>query len=698
MHLRVPACLVAAVLLVATVAAATASEAGKDIFEPNAAEPNVAEPNVAEPNVAEPNVAKVNAADVTASVHAETLKPLAADGSSRPPASFAALWASFDPQAEPLETETLAEWDEDGIRVWVVRFTVGTFKGQPARVAAVYAAPPHATADRPVPGLVQIHGGGQYADAAACLANARRGYATVSVAWAGRISASRYRVSPAEVQLFWGGQTDDPRYRVTTDWGRLDGYHAPSRNPGNAFPSIRPAAWTLDAVESPRNSGWFLAGMAARRALTFLESQPEVDGERLGVYGHSMGGKLTVMTAADPRVKAAVPSCGGISDRDNDSPLFRATLADDAALPHVTCPTMFLSPSNDFHGRLGDLPEAVEELASDDCRVSCSPHHNHQDAPEYEINTLLWFDQHLRPRGGQPFAMPPTPTLALRLDGDGGVPHAFVRTTGSRQPVAVDVYFTQQLRADETAADREQVTRRFWQHASTTEAVPTETEATKIEATETEATEWTATLPLATTDQPLTAFANLTYPLETPRSAVGYYYRPFETDRFVLSSLPQTATAADLQTAGCLATQEATRLIEDFADGWERAWFSYRPERWPRTTHKLGAIPWRAPKGATLGVTLRSERPNTLVVRLDDAAAEVPLAGRRSETVVLRPGDFRDVAGQPLATFEGVRSLTLSDAETLRPARRSDGQPLRFGRRWSGPPPQFKQLEWRMPE
>lgn len=45
--------------------------------------------------------------------------------------------------------------------------------------------------------------------------------------------------------------------------------------------------------------------LGARRALTFLEQQPEVNAEKLGVYGHFMGGKLTVMTAAaDDRVKA----------------------------------------------------------------------------------------------------------------------------------------------------------------------------------------------------------------------------------------------------------------------------------------------------------------------------------------------------------------------------------------------------------
>jgi hypothetical protein len=91
------------------------------------------------------------------------------------------------------------------------------------------------------------------------------------------------------VRLFWDSKTDDPAYKLTTDWGAVDGYHAPGRNPGSVFPSAKPAAWTLDAVESPRNSGWFLCALAARRALTFLEQQPDIDPNRLGVYGHSTG-------------------------------------------------------------------------------------------------------------------------------------------------------------------------------------------------------------------------------------------------------------------------------------------------------------------------------------------------------------------------------------------------------------------------
>ena len=34
--------------------------------------------------------------------------------------------------------------------------------------------------------------------------------------------------------------------------------------------------------------------------------------EKLGVYGHSMGGTITGQVAGlDPRIKASVPSCGG---------------------------------------------------------------------------------------------------------------------------------------------------------------------------------------------------------------------------------------------------------------------------------------------------------------------------------------------------------------------------------------------------
>jgi dienelactone hydrolase len=47
------------------------------------------------------------------------------------------------------------------------------------------------------------------------------------------------------------------------------------------------------------------------RSVDFLKSLPEVDGNRIGVIGHSLGGHNALFLAAfDPRIKAAVSSCG----------------------------------------------------------------------------------------------------------------------------------------------------------------------------------------------------------------------------------------------------------------------------------------------------------------------------------------------------------------------------------------------------
>lgn len=48
-----------------------------------------------------------------------------------------------------------------------------------------------------------------------------------------------------------------------------------------------------------------------QRGLDYLQSRPEVDPERLGCIGHSLGGQQTLFLAAlDERVRAAISSCG----------------------------------------------------------------------------------------------------------------------------------------------------------------------------------------------------------------------------------------------------------------------------------------------------------------------------------------------------------------------------------------------------
>ena len=601
----------------------------------------------------------------------ETLPPLE-DGKA--PQNFAELWAGYDPRLEPLEVELLKEWEEDGVVLRVLRYRIGVFKGQKAMMAAVYGFPKGGTK---LPGLVQIHGGGQYADYKAPLTNAKRGYATISIAWAGRISAPDYAVNPDIVKLFWDGKTTDPKYKVTTDWGPLDAYHAPCRNEKNGFAQIAPAAWTLDTVESPRNNPWFLCTLGARRALTFLEQQPEVDPGKLGVYGHSMGGKLAVMTAgADLRVKAAAPSCGGVSYRDADNLLYRATIDDDPYLKRIACPIIFLSPANDFHGRIDGLQKALGEIPASEWRVTCSPHHNHQDTEPYQVATLLWFDQHLKGA----FTFPRTPQAVLELKTAGGVPTFAVTPDASRQILGVDIYFTQQ---GPKAGEKEEMTNtvnRFWHHAAAKAASGA----------------WTAELPLLDTTRPLWVYANVLYPLETPVTGAGYYYGVYTAKSFNLSSKMLIATPERLKAAGVKATDMAFLMIEAFAEGWQKEWFTYDlTDNWARKTHKLYDPKWPPPPFAKLALEVRVEKPNKLVVGLDDFAAEVSLAGGADwQSVVLFPTDFHKAGGSSILDWKGIRELRLGAKETLRANDGGKDKKLDLGADWQGAKPEFRNLRW----
>ena len=599
----------------------------------------------------------------------ETLPPL---GEGKAPQSHEEMWIGFDPRAEPLEVEVLKEWEEEGVVLKVLRYRIGIFKGKKAMMAAVYGYPKGA---KILPGLVQIHGGGQYADYRAPLTNAKRGYASISISWAGRISAPGYAVRPDEVKLFWDGKTDDPKYKLTTDWGAVDAYHAPSRNGKDAFPSIPVADWTLDPVESPRNNSWFLAALGARRGLTFLERQPEVDGSKLGVYGHSMGGKLTVLTAgSDKRVKAAAPSCGGISDRYSKFPLHLKTVSDPPSLKKITCPIIFLSPANDFHGRIEDLETSVRETKAKDWRVTCSPHGNHQDTPPYEVATQVWFDQHLKGI----FQMPKTPELNLLLK-KGKPPVVTVRVDQSKPVEFVDVFYTQHGQVDGGKNDMTNTKNRFWHHA----AIPVGKGKSAVH------------IHLPSVDKPLWVYANVRYKLEKPISGAGYYYGSYTANSFNLSSLMKTVTVAELKKAGTVSTLKPTSLIEDFKGDWKKEWFTYKVEKWGIKTHKPYSPVWAPSKNGSLCFEVRAQMANNMTVGMDGHATEVPLPGKNEwKSVTLAANDFKDAEGKPLANWKEVKELRLDEADNLRPSRGSKAKPRRLGGQWKGQVPEFRNLRW----
>lgn len=76
------------------------------------------------------------------------------------------------------------------------------------------------------------------------------------------------------------------------------------------YPSFGAHAYDFDAKHG-YISGTMKAIWDNMRAIDLLQTLPEVDGERLGCIGHSLGGHNTMFTAAfDPRIKALVSNCG----------------------------------------------------------------------------------------------------------------------------------------------------------------------------------------------------------------------------------------------------------------------------------------------------------------------------------------------------------------------------------------------------
>ena len=593
------------------------------------------------------------------------------------PRNLSEFWGGYDPRREPLTAEVTREWEQDGIVCRVLLYQVGVFKGAPARVAAFYAFPKGAAK---LPGLLHLHGGGQSASLDSVLTDARKGYASMSLNWGGN-----------RMSLGKDGTYEGPN----TDWGKVDATHPPQRNKVNHFAGgIAPDEFTLDPVESPRNSSWLLVVVAARRALTFLEQQPEVDPARLGVYGHSMGGRLTThVTGIDKRVKAAVPSCGGSGDlldtqtdvpggrKQRVSDLELGSVSENPYIEQLSVPTLWLSPTNDFHAHIDNMAYTWRNVPEGLLRLSISPHFNHRHSSEHAITQHLWFEAHLKGA----LQLPATPQLLLNLKTQDGVPELTLRPDGSRRVKAVHIYY---------ATDPHALTR-FWRDAHAVQ----------------NGDRWTASAPVLEAGAPLFAFANVQY--ETPEPYRNLPQAPggSNSDIFTLSSREVYATAEQLQAAGVKATDRIERLIDDGARGWHD-WYRLNwgnPSLWNAVTRKVKDAKWRGPDGAKLVFEVNPLRDASLVVSVTSnewgAFSSAPKAQYHVVRELKGSPEFQTVSVSledlvptdpqttvPLANWQTLTELALSPS--VRAGK--PGQPAPpEGKPWAKPTEvQVRNLRW----
>jgi hypothetical protein len=356
-----------------------------------------------------------------------------------------------------------------------------------------------------------------------------------------------------------------------------------------------------------------------------------------------------------------------------DIEVFKRTLSFESYAPHIHCPVLHRSATNDFHGWMDDVYRTNALIEKQPTRYSWVPHMNHRLTPEVAITMPLWFDHYLK--GGP--ALPDTPQSELRLKSNDDVPMLRVRPDAKTLPVArVEIFYS--IDPDPRA--------RFWRSAE----VHHESEG------------YIAHLPLHTLDTPLFAFANVYYTLPKPESLSQIPGNSKPVTEVCISSLLHSHSAAEVAQAGPKLTAKPSKLIEDFTHG-QRDWYSLNAgnlthqQLW---TRKVTDPLWRGPEGTKLVLTLKMPQTNRFHIILEEnewrsyrgkrrtfvCSREIP-GSDAPQTLTLDLKDFTSAEG-PLTTWSEIDQLGLCAHFVAKGSIASEA-PL-----WKGPAPEFLKLAW----
>jgi len=475
------------------------------------------------------------------------------------PKTYQDAWIGYDPRKDPLEVKVFKKWEQDGLILRCVKFVTGTFKGQKSYIAGIYAVP---KGGQKLPGIVVCHGGGGRATAIWTMAFAKRGYATMMISW--RVD-ERYLSDnklPPEAQ---------------TDWGAVEGHQ--SKDALGILPSNDKK---YDPFPSPRNDGFFLRTIAARRALTFLEQQPEVNPDKLGFYGHSMGAELTFyVSSVDRRIKTSAPSAG--PKIHHDDTLQVKIASPNAAAKSVTCPILFLSPSQDHHCLIEGVEWFIDNISTKNYRISRAIHYQHASDAASVSAVDLWFDAYLKNN----IKFPEQPAIQL-ISKPGEYPMVRV-TPDNTHPIShVDVYST---RDGENNREQFAMITRYFRF----------TKAIKKDKS------YVAPLKIFGNSNSLWVFANVHYKIQDPSKLK--LQKPCGT--FNVTTRMIMKTPAELKSSMTKYVTEPTTVIESFEEDWEKNWLI------KGTTHstcKFNDISIRKPENAVLSIKYRASKEGSLKI------------------------------------------------------------------------------------
>ena len=585
------------------------------------------------------------------------------------------FWNNYDARKAPLNVEVVQEWQSDKGTVQLVRYDLGKLTGSNKSaspiIAAYYGYPKGA---KKVPGIVQIHGGGQRASRTRVESWMELGYACISINWGAKVLE----------------QTET----LNTDWdGIAVGFIRPGVTKADQLDHhnlIRPDKNTLYKEPHLLNSSWNLIAMSARRALTLLEQQPEVDGNKLGVEGHSMGGRSTILTAIDPRIKAASPSVGGSGflyqdiwglpgsarrmKKEDGLELYEKTVSAQAYWPHIKAPILFLGASNDFNSPTEFVVRGMSLLPLQTERMlALAPHLNHRFTTSTDNARFYWMEAHLK--GSLKFPKQSKSTLNLKTTSGTPLFSVSVDNSSGLPVERVEIYYGY-------ARDPRI---RFWRSAAVKQS----------------SNIYTGKCPLFDVNEPLFAFANITY--KTGRILPARPGKP-ESDLLTVTSQYQMAYPDALKAAGVKATEKPQRIIDDFSHGMQD-WYMLNknnPHHWFYATRKLLDPSFMGPKDGKLAVKLvTTDANNTIAIatdinrwenytgrNTDSYYALINLPKNELNSIELGLTEFKNEKGETLKDWDEITELYFTPANRIRSKLATKAE-------WKGSPPTLKRIEWK---
>jgi dienelactone hydrolase len=536
------------------------------------------------------------------------------------PASFAAsaanptppqLWSEYDPSSGGFNEEIVQQETKDGIlkrRAYISAYV----QGEEVRVYCEYSVK---AGTQKAPALLMVHGSGGFP--AIDVSYVKDGWAVLAHDYCGK----------------FGDRTHYTRYPERFRHGNMDG------KSGQRIVTTLPDGSQLT---DPRHTSDYLWYALQRRALSYLESQPEVDRTRMGAVGYSYGGTLMWNLAMDSRIKAVAAYFGigytvyyrdkqvwmynsgaPVPAKTSGEQLFLDSLAPEAHVPHLKAATLFLNGSNDHHGGHERGLESFKHFPAGvpwSFAVQARGHHNTEKIAQ---DTRLWLEKHVL---GHDVFWPEQPAAQLRLDSQ-GVPELSVQPASPERIHAVEFHYAQKSPVSYA---------RSWRDVGAQRSGDA----------------WTAKLPVLDVRDYVFAYANVTYDNTVVRSTHLMAAIPAELGAAIATDHPSTQLGSG---------EGWTNVAEAEGVGGVTGFRCLNNQRGSRTD-KLHDPKWKAPSGTELAFRFYCTEPQSIqftAAQFYSTPLEVTASDQWQEMVLPASKLVHSLSGKPLTDWAQVGSLEI---------------------------------------